>query len=156
MLGRSDAGSPTGGWITDPVVVDTGELVFSSKDRPWPLAGFEPFVQRLYRHQTNNQGGASVDFGYRFHTNLRMVVDESVNELTATVNIGNGLDLLFIRPSTTGAFVAPAGWERYALDEVGGTQYKLTDGDGSFAKFQVSADPAKVIDIGNRYGVGVT
>jgi YD repeat-containing protein len=156
MLGRTDAGSPTGGWITDPVVVGTGELVFASKDLSWPQAGFASSVQRLYRHQTDNQGGASVDFGYRFHTNLRMVVDESVNELTATVNIGNGLDLLFVRPSTTGTFVTPAGWEQYALSEVGGTQYKLTDRDGTFYKFQVSTDPAKVIDHGNRYGVGVT
>lgn len=153
MLIRTDPGSPTGGLITDPVVMDTGEQVFSSSDLSWSFKGASLTVKRLYRHKTANQAGTA-DFGQYFHTNLRARVDESVNELTTTAQLGDGEDIVFIRATTGDPFVAPAGWERYDLQEIGGTQYKLKNRDGFTYTFQASVDPAKVVSTLNRFGCG--
>lgn len=154
MIGRTDDASPTGGWITDPIVVSTGEYIFSSTDMSWPHDGMVIKSGRLYREQTLNQGGATIDFGRYFHSNLRTVVDESANQLTATVNLGVGENLNFIRSTTGDPFVTPVSWERYSLEKTGNTQYKLTDKDGYAYHFQTSADPANLVSTRNRYSKG--
>ncbi|MCG8407688.1 MAG: hypothetical protein MI923_21020, partial [Phycisphaerales bacterium] len=95
-----------------------------------------------------------VDFGRNFHTNLRALVDESAASLTATVQLGNGEDIVFVRAKDTDPFYTPARWRRYELDKVGGTQYQLTDRNGYQYIFEASADPAKLIETKNRYGEG--
>ncbi|MCG8405753.1 MAG: hypothetical protein MI923_11195, partial [Phycisphaerales bacterium] len=100
MLNRSDEAAPTGGWITDPVVVDAGEFIFGARDLTWTHDGTAAAAGRTYRHNTANQGGL-VDFGRNFHTNLRALVDESAASLTATVQLGNGEDIVFVRAKDT-------------------------------------------------------
>ncbi|MCG8406468.1 MAG: hypothetical protein MI923_14825 [Phycisphaerales bacterium] len=153
MLNRSDEAAPTGGWITDPVVVDAGEFIFGARDLTWTHDGTAVAAGRTYRHNTANQGGL-VDFGRNFHTNLRTLVDESAGSLTATVQLGNGEDIVFVRAKETDPFFTPARWRRYELDKVGGTQYQMTDRNGYQYIFEASADPARLIETKNRYGEG--
>ena len=154
IVGGNDVRWTTGAWINDPVVVGTGEQVFHSRDLVWPHDGTFISADRLYRHQTANQGGVTTDFGRFVHSNLRIVVDESQNELTATVNIGDGDDLTFTRPSTAGAYSIEDVRKRYTLDEVDGTQYKLTFRNGYEYYFEPNTDPTNMVSTRNRYGEG--
>jgi len=153
VTGMTGPRSLMGGWITDPVVVGGGKLVFSSSDLFWEHDGTYVGAERLYRHDTANPSGVA-DFGPCFHTNLRIVVDESTDGLTATVDLGNGEDMAFTRPTTDDPFTAPAGWERYQVTKVDGVQYKLTDKNGYTYTFLGSANPTRLINTRNRYGSG--
>ena len=153
MLQRTDPAAPTGGWITDPVVVNSGEMIFHARDLLWPHDGTFAAVDRLYRHQTLNEGGATTDFGRYFHTNLRIRIDET-GQLAGhvPVSLGNGEILTFILQD--GQYVSPASWERYTLEKIGGTQFRLTDRNGYRYWFKPNASPSNLISTRNRYGQG--
>jgi YD repeat-containing protein len=151
ILGRTDIASPTGGWITDPVVIDTGELVINQRDLTWPHNGTIVTADRLYRHQLANLGGVTTDFGRYFHTNLRLFVDEDGGQ-NPFFYIGNGqtIDFEYVGPST---YIGNVLWRDYTAEKTSG-QYILTYKDGYKFYYESNVDPANLISTRNRFSQG--
>jgi len=154
ILGRSDLHRPTGGWLTDPVVVDSGEYIMHQRDMSFPHHGTRFTVDRVYRHQLENLGGVTTDFGRHFHTNLRLFVDEvtAFAGNDAEFHLGNGE---FIHYGFVGAGVwsYEVIWGHYRITKVS-NQYSVTHKDGYTYYFQPSSDPANLVSTRNRFGEG--
>ena len=148
-----DASSPFGGWASDPVIMDSGELTLTYTDMRWDHDGTWVAVDRRYFSQEANPAGSDIDFGRNFHTNLRIFVDEIIADHTTEVELGLGERITFKKDNPWDPFVAEAGFERLELTKISG-QYKLTDKHGYQYWFEPSVDPANLISTRSRHDQG--
>lgn len=158
-----DASGPRmalGGSLTDPVILATGEYTFVSTDLTSHHEGTWFSVQRIYRHQTDNQHGVT-DFGKHFHTNLRIeAIENSATEVEIDLGWGDNLTFTY----SGGVWNSPQGFENFKLTKKTTSspdyEYILEDNNGYTWTFEEetssTSSPYHLESTTNIFGHGQT